>query len=256
MLLMSGAMFYLFRVTFAQDAEDIEFPPTPAEILQSLQEGNQRFAKGASKHPRVTLEQIKKTAVEQKPLVTVLTCSDSRVSPELLFDQGIGDLFVVRVAGNVADADEIGSVEYGVGHLKTPLLVVLGHTKCGAVTAVAQGAKSYGSIPDLIANIRPALARARKHECRACNHDLITRAIYENVWVSMEDLLNRSEEVRYLIVSGKLKMVGGVYDVNTGTVAWLGEHRDQARIIAKARSEKEAGASHSSGARAARTKRR
>jgi carbonic anhydrase len=208
------------------------------QVLQSLTEGNARFVKGEPQRPRGGIERIKETASGQTPMATILTCSDSRVSPEFIFDQGIGDLFVIRVAGNVADTDEIGTAEYGAGHLQTPLLVVLGHTKCGAVTAVAQNAQVHGSIPELVANIKPAAVRAKGHECRACNHDYVTRAIFENVWVSIEDLFRESDEIRVLAASGKLKIVGAVYDIGTGSVQWLGEHRNQAELIAKSRSSK------------------
>jgi carbonic anhydrase len=125
----------------------------------------------------------------QNPSVTILACSDSRLPVERIFDQGIGDLFVVRVAGNVADGDEIGSIEYGMGHLHTPLLVVLGHTKCGAVTAVASGAAVHGSIPGLVDNIIPAVDAARRKNPTLSGPDLIARAIEENVLISMRDVL-------------------------------------------------------------------
>lgn len=214
-------------------------------IIDGLMEGNKRFASGVPARPRATMERLRQTAAGQAPLASILTCSDSRVTREFLFDQGIGDLFVVRVAGNVADTDEIGTLEYGVGHLHTPVLVVLGHTKCGAVNAVSTKAKVHGQIPALVDNIAPAVARAAKHNCPACSHDAVTRAIYENVWVSIEDIFARSEEVRLLVVSGKLKVVGAVYDLSNGTVQWLGEHKSQAKLIARG---SKAGAEPSHGA--------
>ena len=114
--------------------------PGPDQALQKLKSGNDRLVAGRRLFPNQGAPRLKDTAAQgQHPYVTILSCSDSRVPLEHMFDAGFGDLFVVRVAGNVADDDEIGTIEYGVGHLHTPLLLVLGHTKCGAVTAVAKG---------------------------------------------------------------------------------------------------------------------
>jgi len=124
------------------------------EAIKVLKEGNSRCMSGAPKHPNQDQEcRLLTATMGQRPYATVLSCSDSRVPVEILFDTGIGDLFVIRIAGNVADVDEVGTIEYGVDHLGTPVLVVLGHTRCGAVTAVAQGAKLHGSIPQLVDNI-------------------------------------------------------------------------------------------------------
>ncbi len=201
-----------------------------------MREGNERFASGKSIHPRLESEHRTSLASGQTPFATVIACSDSRVSPELLFDQGVGDLFVIRVAGNVADVDEVGSIEYGVDHLQTPLLVVLGHTHCGAVTAVALSHEVHGSIPQLVDNITPAVARAKAKGSNLSQDDLVAHAVNENVWVSIEDLLNRSEATRSLIKAGSLRVVGAVYDLETGRVKWLGEHPKQTQLIAQANS--------------------
>ena len=115
---------------------------SPQQAMERLREGNARFQSAKSIHPDLGPARLRQTAEEgQHPFATILTCSDSRVPPELVFDQGVGDIFVVRVAGNVCGEDEAGTIEYGADHLKTPLLVVLGHSRCGAVTAVATDAK-------------------------------------------------------------------------------------------------------------------
>ncbi len=193
-----------------------------AKAMASLKEGNARFVSNASRHPRTEAARISETATKgQHPFATVITCSDSRVPVERVFDQGVGDLFVIRVAGNVCDTDEVGSIEYGVDHLETPVLVVLGHTQCGAVTAVAKGAELHGSIPPLVDNILPAVERARTKHVDADEHDLIARAIEENVWQGVEDLLQRSPSVRKRARDGKVEIVGAIYDLSEGKVIWL-----------------------------------
>ena len=205
---------------------------SPDQALDMLKQGNARFVSGKTKHPNQTLARLQETAAKgQKPFVTVLGCSDSREPVELLFDQGVGDVFVVRVAGNVADVDEVGTIEYGVGHLNTPLLLVLGHTKCGAVTAVVTGAQVGGSIPQLVDNIAPAAERAKAQGAGLAQDQLVEKAVRENVWQSMADTLKRSEEVRHLVAAGKLKVVGAVYDLGTGKIEWMGPHPDQATLL-------------------------
>ncbi|MBF0098631.1 MAG: carbonic anhydrase [Magnetococcales bacterium] len=193
---------------------------TPDQALQWLKEGHTRFLSGKTQTPHLTAQRIAETASQgQHPFATLISCSDSRVPVEHIFDQGIGDLFVIRVAGNVADTDEIGTAEYGAGHLATPLLVVVGHTKCGAVTAVVKGDEVGGSIPQLVDNIVPAAQRAK---AKGLSGDaLIVDAIRENVYQSLEDLRNNSEELTHLEHQGKLKMVGAVYHIEDGSVEWL-----------------------------------
>jgi carbonic anhydrase len=218
--------------------------PTPGEANASLVAGNARFARGSTVHPRQDAKRLLETAGGQHPFVTVLSCSDSRVPPEIVFDTGIGDLFSVRVAGNVADTDEMGSVEYGVDHLGTPLLVVLGHTKCGAVTAVATGATVHGHIPSLVAEIGPAVAAARVKMPGASDAELVPEAIRGNVFESMATLLRDSEAVRGRVESGKVQMVGAVYDLTAGTVEWLGPHPEEANLIAVAKKAAPKGGEH------------
>ncbi len=201
--------------------------------LALLKEGNARFVADTPKHPNADSPRRAATAAEgQEPFATVLSCSDSRAPVELIFDRGVGEVFTVRVAGNVADTDEIATIEYGVGHLHTPLLVVLGHTRCGAVTAVVKGAELHGALPELVDNIKPAAERAK-----AATHDekeIIPAAIKENVWQSIGDILRRSEIVRSELAKGNVSIVGGIYDLDTGRVEWLGEHPEQKQILASA----------------------
>ncbi|MEW5773267.1 MAG: carbonic anhydrase [Thermodesulfobacteriota bacterium] len=205
---------------------------SPDQALDMLKQGNARFVAGKAAHPNLTLQRLQETAAKgQKPFATVLACSDSREPVELLFDQGVGDVFVIRVAGNVSDVDEVGSIEYGVGHLGAPLLVVLGHTQCGAVTAVATDAKVGGSIPQLVDNIAPAVARAKTKAAGLPQGELVEKAVQENVWQSIADAFTRSEEIRRLVSAGKLKVVGAVYDLGSGAIEWMGAHPDQAGLL-------------------------
>ena len=205
--------------------------PTADEVLTALKEGNARFVAGTPQHPHSGMDRVIETSAGQTPMATVIGCSDSRVALERLFDRGIGDLFVVRVAGNVADTDEIGSAEYGTGHLHTPLMIILGHTECGAVSAVASGAALHGSIPSLVDNIVPAVERARHANPGVSDKDLIPFAVRENVFESIASTLTHSQEISDLVTEGKLRVVGAVYDIDTGIVDWLGEHPAQSALL-------------------------
>ena len=233
-LLMLGLGLVVACYAFLQTASAAEPEQSVSanSALSMLQQGNERFVDGTMLHPNAGCERREETSTGgQHPFVTVLACSDSRVPVEMVFDQGIGDVFVVRVAGNVADTDEIGSIEYGAGHLKTPLVVVMGHTQCGAVTAVCTNAEVGGSIPLLVDNIVPAVTSARAAHPDASDTALVPFAIEENVWHSIEQLLENSSEVRELVHAGSCMVVGAVYDINSGTIHWLGPHPKQADFI-------------------------
>jgi carbonic anhydrase len=207
---------------------------TPEDVLKGLKAGNERFASDKAKHPNVNAARREKTAREgQHPFVTLVACSDSRVPVELIFDQGIGDIFVIRVAGNVAGTDAIASIEYGVGHLHTPLLVVLGHSDCGAVTAAVKDAEVHGQIPRLLDKIKPAIAKAKRKDPKASKEELLDEAIRQNIWTSIADTFRRSEEVRDLVKAGRLMVVGAFYDLQSGKVDWLGTHPDEAKLLEK-----------------------
>jgi carbonic anhydrase len=203
-----------------------------AESLRLLKEGNTRYVEGKPRHPHQDRERRALTSAQgQHPLATVLTCSDSRVPPEIIFDQGLGDIFVVRVAGNVAATDEIGSIEYAVDHLNTPLVVVLGHTQCGAVAAVVNDAKLPPNIAALIEPIKPAVARAREDHPDAANDVILNAAIQDNVWQAIADMLAQSPIIREKVKDGQVKVVGALYDIDTGKVQWLGPHPDQDKLL-------------------------
>jgi carbonic anhydrase len=135
------------------------------------------------------------------------------------------------VAGNVSGNDEIASIEYGVEHLNIPLLVVLGHTECGAVTAAVNNSKVEGRIPMLLQKIKPAADRARSGNKSLKGKDLINEAIKENVYNSMSDILRNSEIVRELVTQGNLAVEGAVYDIKEGRIIWLGPHPDQDKLV-------------------------
>lgn len=176
--------------------------------LTCLMEGNQRFIKDASLHPNRTAERRQETAQLQEPFATILGCSDSRVSPEILFDQGIGDLFIVRVAGNVAGPIELASIEYSVLYLHSRLIVVLGHENCGAVHAVLDGkSKAIAPIASLI---KPAIKKGCSLE--AC--------IKENVSLVVKQL-KKNSQLKKLIEADELLIRGGYYNFHTGTVELL-----------------------------------
>jgi len=195
----------------------------PADALKALQAGNQRFLKGTPEHPRADAARVKETAGAQHPIAVVIGCSDSRVPPEILFDQGVGDLFIVRVAGNVCAAHEIGSTEYATEHLGTPLVVVLGHTSCGAVTAAVAGGEVPDNVRSLLDGIQPAVAAAEHDHPKLKGKALIPAAIEANAWHAAHQLFERSPTIRHLAQEGKVQVVVAMYDVGTGVVRWLGD---------------------------------
>jgi carbonic anhydrase len=234
-LVLAVTMIVLSLWTWGTSTPTDGVMPSPEEALQRLQAGNARFVGGKCTHPRVDAKRLVETADKgQHPFATVITCSDSRVPVEVLFDQGIGDVFVIRVAGNVCDTDEVGSIEYGVDHLETPLFVVLGHTHCGAVTAVTTEAQLHGSIPPLVDNILPAVKKAAAMNPHLSKEELVPEAIKANCWQSIEDLFKASPATRDRVKAGKLKVVAAIYNIRTGKVGWLGSHPDQDRLLAVA----------------------
>lgn len=226
-------------------------PTAPAaipadQIIAMLTEGNTRFVEGRSLHPNQDSWRRTTTATDgQHPLVTILACSDSREPPEIIFDRGIGDLFIIRVAGNVVDTDITATAEYGVGHLNTPVLLVLGHTKCGAVAACVGNAKVHGSLPHLIAHIAPAEALARKKHEGARDDEIVRMTIVENVWQSIGDLLTASAELREFAKEGKVRIIGGIYDIQTGAVKFLGRHPSEQSLLAISTEEAHTEETHS-----------
>ncbi len=182
---------------------------TPDEALARLRAGNARFVAGQSLAPHRDMARLKEVAAGQKPFAAVLGCADSRVPVEIVFDQGFGDIFVTRIAGNVADPAVIGSLEFGTLVLGAKVLYVLGHSKCGAVDATIKGSEVPGQISTLYQHIRRA-AREAKGD--------LAGAVRRNVQIQAEILGEASPVLARLIREGQLKVVGGVYDLETGAV--------------------------------------
>ena len=194
--------------------------PSPDALWAELMAGNRRFVAGKPRaYGLIALR--RKLASSQSPHVIILACSDSRVAPELVFDQGLGDLFVVRTAGNVADPVALGSIEYAVDHLHSTVLVVLGHQKCGAVAAACSGEKMPSRNLDAIVDkINPAVAQAKTY---AKGEGLLEAAIRENVHQSARDVVANSEIIGQAVKAGKLKVIEAEYEFDTGKVARLEE---------------------------------
>lgn len=194
--------------------------PPADQVLKMMIDGNQRFASGKSTHPRRTPADFKPLAAGQSPVACVVACADSRVTPEILFDLGIGELFVVRVAGNYvngAGASVKGSIEYGVAELGVSLIMVLGHSQCGAVKAAIQHLHDKDALPgainDLVDAIKPAVLDSQHQP-----GDPLENAIRANVRRSVDRLKGLGPIVAPAVASGKIKVVGGVYDLASGKV--------------------------------------
>jgi carbonic anhydrase len=205
---------------------------TPDQAIQQLKDGNTRFVAGKSIHPNNGADRLTEISTGgQHPYATIIGCSDSRCPIENIFDAGFGEIFVIRVAGNVCATDEIGSIEYGVDHLGTPVMVVLSHSQCGAVTAVTKGDEVHGSIPKLVEPIVPAVEKAKAEHPGAPVEELIDHAIEANMWKAIEDLLTKSPDVAKAVKAGKTKVIGARFVIASGKVEWLGEHPQQAELI-------------------------
>lgn len=188
---------------------------TPDQALEKLMTGNQRFVENRNQNPNQTLTRVEEVAEGQSPFAALLTCADSRVVSEILFDQGIGDLFTVRVAGNIAVTEVIASLEYAVGVLKSPILMVLGHKRCGAVEAAFNGGEYPGMINSFLYAINQAVENSQGRP-----GDPLENAIRENVLVELSRL-NLSPVIASRVAEGKLKVVGGYYDLDTGVVSLI-----------------------------------
>ena len=191
---------------------------TPREALNLLKVGNIRYQKAALLHPHQSAEHRVELSEAQHPFAQVLACSDSRVTPEIVFDEGLGDLFVVRVAGNIVDDAVKGTLEYGAEHLATPLIVVMGHTNCGAVTAAVEAVETHDHIVSLMDAIFPAVLSTRGQE-----GDPVENAVIGNVRRSVQELRQSWPTLHRLYNAGKIDIVGAVYDLESGRVIWLDE---------------------------------
>ena len=206
-------------VTAADPAHSDQPSVAPAEAISKLKEGNGRYTSGNVQHPGQTAERRTELAKTQHPFAAVVSCSDSRVPPEIVFDQGLGDLFIVRVAGNVINDEGLGSIEYTVDHLGTRLILVLGHQRCGAVDAaretIAAKGKAPGHIQSLVAAIKPAVEATAK--------DDLETTIKANVKNVVQALRSSTPILKAEVDSGKIQIIGGYYSLDTGAVTFLDE---------------------------------
>jgi carbonic anhydrase len=187
------------------------------QALQRLMEGNKRYVAGnLVVHPHQTRERRVELTAGQHPFAIMLSCSDSRVPPEIIFDQGLGDLFVIRVAGNVIDDVIVGSIEYAVEHLGVQLLMVLGHEQCGAVTAAVKGGEAHGHIHRIVEAIEPAVAQARHLQ-----GDLVDNTVKTHVALLVEHLKTSQPILANLVQEDKLTIVGAYYHLESGLVTAL-----------------------------------
>lgn len=191
---------------------------TPELALQQLMEGNLRYAQGNASHPHQSLEQRAELVSGQHPFAVILGCSDSRIPPELIFDQGLGDVFVIRTAGEVVDNASLASIEYAVEHLDVPLVVVLGHDSCGAVTAAVQGGEAEGHLGSLMDFIRPAVEQARE---AGEGSDLLNGSIDNNVFNIVEALKSSQPVLSEKVEAGELMILGARYRLDSGLVEIL-----------------------------------
>jgi carbonic anhydrase len=197
-------------------AQHPESGPAADEALAKLMAGNQRYVRHEEHRPNQSSARRKELAAGQHPFAVILGCADSRVSPELLFDQGLGDLFVIRVAGNIVNDAILGSIEYAVEHLGTKLVMVLGHEKCGAVAAAVEGATPEGHIQALVAAIQPSVEASRKepgdriHNCVIANARFVARQVRQSDPV-LKDAVEKH----------KVKVVAADYALDSGKVSLL-----------------------------------
>lgn len=199
----------------AADETTLPVVHTPADALKELMAGNRRFVDGRPVGPHRNMARVREVSAGQAPFAAVLSCADSRVPPEIVFDQGFGDVFVCRAAGNIVTPELIGSLEFGTMVLGAKALVVLGHTHCGAVKATIAGQAVPGQISTLYRHIRPAVDRSATRE--------LEDVARHNVRIQAELLRTSSPVIAQLIAEEKLVVAGGVYDLETGRVVLLEE---------------------------------
>jgi carbonic anhydrase len=206
------------QFTGAADPAHTDQPSVaPAEAIFKLKEGNSRYTSGNLQHPGQTTERRTELAKTQHPFAVIVSCSDSRVPPEIVFDQGLGDLFIFRVAGNVIDDHGLGSIEYAVDHLNVRLIVVMGHQSCGAVQAaketIAAKGKAPGHIESLVTAIKPAVEATAK--------DDLDTTIKANVKHVVQALRSSTPILKAKVDSGVVQITGGYYSLDTGAVTFL-----------------------------------
>ena len=196
---------------------------TPEIAYQYLKEGNDRFVRNLRAN-RNLLQQVNETRDGQYPFATILSCMDSRTSAELIFDQGLGDVFSIRIAGNVLNEDILGSMEFGTKVVGTKIIMVLGHTKCGAIVGACNNVQ-LGSLTQLLDKVKPAIEQetTTQTERHGKNTEFVNNVTEINVHLTIKKIKDESPIISELLQEGKIKIVGGVYDVDTGKVDFFEE---------------------------------
>jgi carbonic anhydrase len=194
---------------------------SPQEAYEKLKQGNKRFVNNL-KVNRNLLQQMNDTAGGQFPFAVALSCMDSRTSVELIFDQGLGDIFSLRVAGNIVNEDILGSMEYACEVVGSKLIVVLGHTRCGAIKGACDDVK-LGHLTGLIDKIKPSMHRTKSFGESMHNHIYSEKVAYANVLHSMDEIVERSPIIANLLETKKIGLIGGMYSVENGRVHFIKE---------------------------------
>lgn len=198
----------------AQDAT------SPDAALKLLQDGNNRFVEGRTLHCDL-MKQVKDTTAKQSPFAVVVGCIDSRVPPEMVFDQRIGDIFAARIAGNFVNTDILGSLEFATQLAGAKLVVVLGHTDCGAIKGAADNAQ-LGNLTSMLANIRPSLEKLNYKEVPSSKDKVLVQKLADqNAKDAVANILSKSEVIKNLADSGKVKVVAAMHDLGTGKISWF-----------------------------------
>ena len=193
---------------------------TPDAALQLLKAGNDRFVAGTTRNCDM-LKQLKDTAKQQSPFAVVVGCIDSRVPPELVFDQRLGDIFAARIAGNFVNTDILGSLEFATQLAGAKLIVVLGHTECGAIKGAADNAK-LGNLTAMLENIRPSLKKLNYQGVPSSkDKELVQRLADQNAKDAVAKVTQKSAVIKNLVALGKVKVVGAMHDISTGKITWF-----------------------------------
>ncbi|MBI3830159.1 MAG: carbonic anhydrase [Planctomycetes bacterium] len=211
--LLVATITWVGLVSASDEHSHAEEGVAPAEAWKKLEEGNARYAANKPEHAHQDAARRTETAKGQKPFAAVLACADSRVGPELVFDQGLGDLFVVRVAGNVVDDTALASLEYAVKHLGVKLIVVLGHSKCGAVDAAVKQVKEDSHLGKLTGLIKEAVEQSKKW-----SGDAVQNAVSANALLTAQRLKKSGPVLKKSVKDGQLQIVPAVYDIESGAV--------------------------------------